>query len=445
MTTASVDHLSQHLHAARSFPLIRREGAVSMVSSLGIECVGPPCAMGESCTITTLEGRAVDAEVVAIKGASVTLLPYGDCSGVTVGNTVTAQASVSLLPAGRGLLGRVVDAFGQPLDGRLLEQADRKVPLHAAPINPLQRSRVDKPLHTGLRCIDALLPLGRGQRVGIFAGSGVGKSSLLAMLAKNVSCDVNVIALIGERGREVEEFVSSTLSAEARAKTVVVVATPEHSAVVRSRAAYAATAIAEDFRSQGAHVLFLMDSVTRFAMARREIDLAAGQPPATRGYTPSVFSAIPALCERGGGLRDSGSITSLFTVLVEGDDHDEPVADILRSSLDGHIVLSKDLANEGHYPAIDVLRSVSRLESNLLDAQALKDARALRALMAIHQRHREMVDMGLYKSGANPELDRALSRWPQIKAFLVQAAQDVSNKAQTESALRKLVTVGSSS
>jgi flagellum-specific ATP synthase len=285
--------------------------------------------------------------------------------------------------------------------------------------------------------LDSLLPLGRGQRMGIFAGSGVGKSSLLGMLASHVGSDLAVIALIGERGREVRDFLETRLSPEARRRTVMVVATAEQPAVVRARAAHTATSIAEYFRDQGRDVLLMMDSVTRFAMARREIDLAAGQPPTARGYTPSVFSAIPALCERCGGLEGGGSITALYTVLVEGDDVNEPVADALRATLDGHVVLSRDLAHEGHFPAIDVLHSVSRLDRDLLSPEDQRDARMLRGLLAIHSRQREMVEMGLYKSGTNAKLDLALKCWDDITVFLRQGEVERSSRDETRKALQR--------
>jgi flagellum-specific ATP synthase len=278
--------------------------------------------------------------------------------------------------------------------------------------------------------------------MGIFAGSGVGKSSLLGMLARNLTADIAVIAMIGERGREVQDFIQKRLTAEARQRTVIVVATAEQPAVVRARAAYTATSIAEYFREQGRHVLLLMDSVTRFAMARREIDLAAGQPPTARGYTPSVLTAIPALCERCGRIDGSGSITALYSVLVEGDDFNEPVSDALRATLDGHLMLSRDLANEGHFPAIDVLHSVSRLDADLLPPRARENAQRLRSLLAVHRRQHEMVDMGLYKAGSNAQLDLALANWERITAFLRQDHAEHSSTLQTQAALAQALAAG---
>ncbi len=417
----------------------RRTGRVTRVTDLGIESLGPAVALGEVCEIALDDGDHIQAEVVALHDHRLTLMPYGPCKGLTVGAEVVALDTQPSIPVGPGLLGQVVDAFARPLSDHAIGGVRVEMPLHPEPLNALRREPVRTQLHTGIRAIDALLPVGLGQRLGIFSGSGVGKSSLLGMLARNMSADVAVIALIGERGREVQEFLERRLSSEARRKSVVVVATAEQPAVVRARAAYAATSIAEYFRAQGQHVLLMMDSVTRYAMARREIDLAAGQPPTSRGYTPSVFSAIPALCERCGGLQGQGSITALYTVLVEGDDVHEPVADALRATLDGHIMLSRELANEGHYPSIDVLQSVSRLDGSLLSPADQRLAQELRSLLAVHRRQREMVDMGLYKPGSNPKLDRALAAWDGITAFLRQRADEDVPRGSSREQLQQIL------
>lgn len=420
--------------ALAQLPLYRRVGRVTRVTDLGVESSGPAVALGDICELRTPEGEHIEAEVVAIHDQRVTLMPYGHCKGLVVGTEVLALDTQPSVHVGPGLLGQVVDAFARPLQG-IPPGPTREMPLHPAPLNPLARMPITESVETGIRAIDAMLPLGRGQRMGIFAGSGVGKSSLLGMLARNLTADVAVIALIGERGREVQEFIDKRLSPSALARTVLVVATAEQPAVVRARAAHTATTIAEYFRAEGQHVLLMMDSVTRFAMARREIDLAAGQPPTARGYTPSVFSAIPSLCERCGGLRGMGSITALYTVLVEGDDMNEPVADSLRATLDGHIVLSRDLASGGHYPAIDVLSSVSRLDADLLDASDHEMAQQLRSLLAVHKRQHDMVDMGLYKAGSNPSLDHALQNWDRINGFLQQPTSGRSTLTETRTAL----------
>ena len=416
---------------AQDFPVHRWTGRVTRVQSIGVESLGPKAALGDLCEIRWGVGRSANAEVVALRDGRVTLMPYEDTKGLTVGAEVVALGKPPSLPVGAALLGRVVDAFGSPLDGRPAPVLKQHLPLRAKPMNPLLRQSIKELMPTGVRVIDGLLPMGRGQRMGIFAGSGIGKSSLMGMLARNVQADVNVVALIGERGREVQDFLEQCLSSEALKRTVVVVATSDEAAVIRARAAYAATTIAEYFRDLGKHVFLLMDSVTRFAMARREIDLAAGQPPTARGYTPSVFAEIPALCERCGSLSGGGSITAMYTVLVEGDDHNEPIADTLRSTLDGQIVLSRDMANEGHYPAVDLLRSISRLERQLTRPDQFASAQRFRSLLAVHQRHREMVDMGLYKLGTNAELDQALARMPQITNFLRQGLTEESSTEKT--------------
>jgi len=420
--------------ALNDWPLHRRLGRVSRVSELAVESIGPAMALGEVCSLK-VPGGEIEAEVVAIDDERVTLMPYGPCKGLVAGTEVVALGMQPSVTVGPSLLGQVVDAFAKPLDGAVMAQTPDRATLHPAPLNPMARASIDVAVETGIRAIDALLPLGRGQRLGIFAGSGVGKSSLLGMLARQVSADVAVIALIGERGREVGDFLRNQLSPEARARTVVVVATADQPAVVRARAAHTATSIAEHFRDAGRHVMLMMDSITRFAMARRDIDLAAGQPPTARGYTPSVFSAIPALCERCGGLSERGSITALYTVLVEGDDFNEPVADALRATLDGHIVLSRELANEGHFPAIDVLQSISRLDRELLSEEDAGRARALRGLLAAHKRQHDMVDMGLYKAGSNAKLDLALRNWDRITAFLRQGPEERASRDDTRAAL----------
>jgi flagellum-specific ATP synthase len=309
-------------------------------------------------------------------------------------------------------------------------------------MNPLTRPRIDTLIESGVRAIDCLLPLGRGQRMGIFAGSGVGKSTLLGMLARDVKADVNVIALIGERGREVREFIEKHLGTEGLKRSVLVVATSDQPALFRARAAYAATALAEHFRTEGKQVLLMMDSVTRFAMARREIGLAAGEPPTARGYTPSVFSEIPALCERCGSADSGGSITALYTVLVEGDDFNEPISDIVRGTLDGHIMLSRDLAHEGHFPAIDVLQSISRLAGDLVDDEDKETMRSTIELLSVYERNRQMVDMGAYKVGSNQVIDRAIQVYPAIRKVLQQSILESTPRSEAMTRLRAALAGG---
>ncbi|QHI99164.1 FliI/YscN family ATPase [Xylophilus rhododendri] len=421
--------------------LLRQFGTVRTLRGLAIEAEGPACAVGELCAIWPLgspwpdgrdtagppcagahagDGAATLAEVVGVRAGLVTLMPFGAVQGLAPGCTVQALGASGGVRVGDGLLGRVIDAFGAPLDGLAAPRTDRLVPLHAAPQNPMQRPRIASVLETGVRAIDGLLTLGRGQRVGIFAGSGVGKSTLLGMIARHVQADVNVIALIGERGREVREFIDRQLGPEGLARSVVVVASADQPALARIRAAHAAVAIAEHFRALGRHVVLTMDSVTRLAMARREVGLAAGEPPTARGYTPSVFAELPALCERCGTAPSGGSITALFTVLVEGDDFNEPISDTLRAVLDGHIVLSRQLAQRGQYPAVDVLQSASRVLGDIVGPHERALLQHAVRVLALLERNRQAVELGLYERGSNPELDHALAHEAPLREWLRQ-------------------------
>jgi flagellum-specific ATP synthase len=431
--------MQAYLDAVRHTPFMRRTGRVTHVANHSLESEGPAAAIGEVCEVVADHGGRVRAEVVGIKPGRLVLMPCGDLRGIGSGSEVIATGRLPQVAVGQGLLGRVIDAFGEPIDdgGPVAASAFRS--LHAAPVNPLTRPRIATLIETGVRAIDCLLPLGRGQRVGIFAGSGVGKSTLLGMLARDVRSDVNVIALIGERGREVREFIEKHLGTEGLRRSVVVVATSDQPALARTRAARAATAIAEHFREQGKQVLLMMDSITRFAMARREIGLAAGEPPTSRGYTPSVFAEIPALCERCGTTDSGGAITALYTVLVEGDDFNEPVSDILRATLDGHIVLSRELAQEGHFPAIDILQSTSRLATDLTDAveQALM-ASAVQ-LLSTYARNRQMIDMGAYRAGSNADIDSALQAMPALRKLLRQSVHEPMRRGDSMASLRSAV------
>ena len=409
-------------------PLTRRVGVVRQVSGLAIEASGPDCAVGEICTILTRGQAPLKAEVVGLRSGVVTLMPYAAAHGLAAGCEVVASGELAGIGVGDGLLGRVIDGFGEPLDGRPRPMTTERRPLKAAPINPMQRERIGRVLETGIRAIDTLTTLGHGQRVGIFAGSGVGKSTLLGAIARHVRADVNVIALIGERGREVREFVDEQLGAQGLARSIVVVATSDQPAVARLRAAYAALSIAEYFRDQGRQVLLTMDSITRFAMARREVGLSAGEPPTARGYTPSVFAMLPRLLERA-GTSPRGSITGLYTVLVEGDDLNEPIADSLRATLDGHIVLSRRLAQQAHYPAIDVLHSASRVMSDVASDAERMLARDAVATLALIEQYRQMVDIGAYTAGSNAALDQALLLRPALTAFLRQGGGGASRDA----------------
>lgn len=414
--------------------LMRRTGVVRQLRGQAIEADGPDVVLGEVCRVRCGNGSVLAAEVVGLQGGTVTLMPFGPARGLAVGCEVVADGNLATIGVGPSLLGRVIDGFGRALDGAPDPIGTVPRPLHAEPINPMRRPRIDTVLETGVRAIDVLLPLGRGQRMGIFAGSGIGKSTLLGMVARHVRADVNVIALIGERGREVKEFVDRHLGVEGLARSVVVVATADQPALARLRAACAALAIAEHFRGLGQQVLLTMDSITRCAMARREVGLAAGEAPTARGYTPSVFAELPQWCERCGTDASGGAITALFTVLVEGDDPNEPIADLLRATLDGHIVLSRDLAHRGQYPAIDVLQSASRLLPDLASAAEREQVLATRRILSLLERNRPMVEIGAHVPGVNGDLDRALALEPKLVAFLNQRDGGIARAA----ALRQL-------
>ncbi|MTV41458.1 FliI/YscN family ATPase [Duganella radicis] len=435
--------MQAYLDAVRAAELTRRVGRVLGISGQRIEASGPDAAIGEVCEVQAEPGvPPMLAEVVGVAPGRVILMPYGDTRGIGAGSPIVASGQPPGMRVGSALLGRVIDAFGVPIDGEAAPAAAEVRSLFAPPINPLTRPRIGTLLETGVRAIDTLLPLGCGQRVGIFAGSGVGKSTLLGMLARDVKADVNVIALIGERGREVREFVEKSLGAEGLKRSVVIVATSDQPALVRTRAAHAATAVAEYFRDQGKQVLLMMDSITRFAMARREIGLAAGEPPTARGYTPSVFSEIPALCERCGTTDSGGAITALYTVLVEGDDFNEPIADIVRATLDGHIMLSRTLAHEGHFPAIDVLQSASRLASDLASRDELELMSAAVELLATYERNRQMVEMGAYRAGSSAAIDRAIAVAPALREVLRQSVVESTARATALQRLRAAVNGG---
>lgn len=403
--------------------LTRPIGWVRRVQGLAIEAEGPRVHVGEMCHVLPRPGAGtapVLAEVVGLERGRVVLMPFGALEGVAAGSHVVALGEVARASVGAALLGRVIDAFGRPLDGQPAPATSEHWPLNAEAGNPMARPRVHRVLETGIRAVDALLTLGEGQRVGIFAGSGVGKSSLLGMITRHARADVNVIALIGERGREVREFVEEQLGVEGLRRSVVVVATADQPALARIRAAHAAVAIAGWFREQGRSVLLTMDSITRLAMARREVGLAAGEPATARGYTPSVFAELPRLCERCGTSPSGGAITALFTVLVEGDDLNEPIADTMRSLLDGHIVLSRELAQQGHHPAIDILRSASRLMGELAsDEECRLATEAIRHLAAL-DKGRQLVELGAYARGSNVTLDAALAAEAGLHAWLRQ-------------------------
>jgi len=430
--------LSASLERARGCRPMRHEGKVAQVIGLVVESFGPPASLGELAQIDCGGGRMVPAEVVGFREDRLLLMPLGNMEGIKPGSPVVATGRQLYVNVGPELLGRVVDGLGNPIDGKGPIINATRAPLEAPPPNPLTRQRITSPLPMGVRAMDGLLTCGQGQRLGIFAGSGVGKSTLLGMIAREAKADLNVIALIGERGREVREFLERDLGEEGLARSVVVVATSDQPALQRLKGAFVATAIAEHFRDQGANVILMMDSVTRFAMAQREVGLAIGEPPATKGYTPSVFALLPKLLERA-GTAEQGAITALYTVLVEGDDTNEPIADTVRGILDGHIILSRDLAAQNHYPAIDVLGSVSRVMTEIVPPEHLKAAGGLREMLAVFREARDLINIGAYQPGSNPQIDRAIALVPKINAFLKQA---VNEPVSYEEAIASLQALG---
>src|SRR5262245_59072237 len=435
--------LKRYVTAVRSAELARRSGRVSQFFGLVVESAGPDAFLGEVCEIYSRSQRQpIAAEVVGLKDGKVLLMPFGDLRGIAAGSEVIATGRPLAVPIGEGLLGRVVDAFGRPLDGKPLHGPSSASYLRLEPHNPLSRVRIRNVMETGVRCIDCLLTLGEGQRVGIFSGSGVGKSTLLGMIARNVRSDVNVIALIGERGREVLEFIERNLGPEGLRRSVVVVATSDQPALTRCRAAYTASAIAEHFRDRGREVLLIMDSITRFAMAQREISLAVGEPPTARGYTPSVFAALPRLLERAGTAEGKGATTALYTVLVEGDDINDPVADSMRAILDGHIVLSRELANHGHFPAIDLLNSSSRLLVDIVAPEERELVLKATAALSVTAKSRDLIDVGAYRAGSNPELDAALRILPDLNRLMCQAMNEVHARKDGMALLKNIFSGG---
>jgi flagellum-specific ATP synthase len=404
-------------------------GTVTGVRGLTVDVQGIDAAVGELVTIP-LAGATVDAEVVSVETAGsrvrLSCMPIGSTAGIRAGLPVHRTGASLTVPVGEELRGRVIDGLGNPIDGGPRLTRLPHVTVDGAPPNPLLRGRVDQPLSVGVRALDTLVPVGRGQRIGIFAGSGVGKSSLLSMIARSTEASVNVVALVGERGREVREFLENDLGPEGLARSVVVVATSDEPPMVRLRAAFVATRIAEWFRDQDRDVVLMMDSLTRVAMAQREVGLSAGEPPATRGYPPSVFALLPRLLERA-GPGERGSITGIYTVLVEGDDHNEPIGDAARSILDGHVALSRRLATSGHFPSIDVLESVSRVSGAVTSPEQSRAATALRRLLAAHRDARELIEIGAYVPGTNPDVDLARELSPAIEQFLRQPLAERSD------------------
>ncbi len=429
--------LSQYFHAVEQANSIRMEGDVVELVGLVIESRGPVAAIGDFCEIETRAGRRIRTQVIGFRAGRVLSMPLEDTGGLCLGDRIVARGGEGAIKASPELLGRVLDGFGNPMDGGPPLRRPIFQSLYSPPPSALSREHIDQRLPTGIRVIDGLLPCGKGQRIGIFGGSGVGKSTLLGSMARSSSAGVNVIALIGERNREVREFLEHDLGKEGMARSVVIVATSDQPAPLRVRACFVALAVAEFFRDQGEDVLLVMDSITRLAMAQREIGLAAGEPPSQKGYTPSVFSLLPKVCERAGNFA-RGSITGFFTVLVEGDDFNEPICDAVRSILDGHITLARELGAAGHYPAIQVLDSVSRLQSKLASPQEAEYARRIREALSTYRQSEDLINLGAYVSGSNPRIDSAIKARTDIIRFLRQGPRDVSPLTETMTRMESL-------
>lgn len=432
-------NLNRYYEAIERVPLNTLTGKVSQITGGVIQAIMPSCSVGSQCTIYSLDGRKKFlSEVVGFKHNKTLLMALGENRGIGPGSLVQINAFSSTVRVGKGLLGRVIDGLGNPLDekGPLILAEERS--LYGEASNPLDREVIHEPLSVGVRAIDALMTVGRGQRMAIMAGSGVGKSVLLGMMAKNTDADINVIALIGERGREVKEFIQEILGEEGLSRSVVVAVTSDQSPLLRMRGAFLATSIAEYFAAHNTDVLLMMDSVTRFAMAQREIGLSTGEPPTSKGYTPSVFSLLPKLLERAGNFESSGSVTGLYTVLVEGDDMDEPIADSVRSIVDGHIVLSRKIAQKAHFPAIDVLQSTSRVMKNIVDKEHLMSSNDFKEMLSIYREAEDLINIGAYKPGSNKKIDHAIQHIELINNFLKQSDANSTAYNSTVNTLKKI-------
>ena len=416
-------HLAPYFSQLAARPAWRWSGCVVEANGQTIEAEGPLCSVGECCEIVDSDGRRHRAEVIGFRGRHVVAMPVEATQGIRYGDTVMAMGTTPGIAVGEQMQGRILNALGAPIDGLAGVRAERVWPLDGAVPHPLERKPIKEPLQTGLRVLDGMLTVGRGQRVGIFGGSGVGKSTLIGMMTRNTAADITVVGLVGERGREVREFVEESIGEEGRKRSVVLVSTSDQSPLLRMRAAMAATATAEFYAARGKHVLLVLDSLTRYAMAAREIGLAAGEPPASKGYTPSVFARLAKLVERAGNF-ETGSITAFYTVLMEGDDQQDPVVDAVRSLLDGHVVLSRRMAAAGWYPPVDVLDSLSRLMPAVTTPEHRGRAAIVRRLLAAHARSEDLVRIGAYKAGTDEELDRAMRAMPWLRDFLEQESME---------------------
>lgn len=440
--TAHIDFQKYH-ETLRGFSPLRVHGKVTRVTGLIVEGHGPASSVGGQCLIyPRRSNHPIPAEVVGFRDSRILLMPLGEIRGIGPGSEIVSMEGRPVFSLDESILGRIIDGTGNPLDGGPPLSSRHEYPIYGKTINPLERARIDKPLALGIRSIDGLLTCARGQRMGIFSGSGVGKSVILGMIARNTEADVNVIALIGERGREVREFIERDLGEEGLRRSVVVAATSDQPPLIRIRGAFIATTIAEYFRDLGKHVILMVDSITRFCMSQREVGLAVGEPPTTKGYTPTVFNTLPKLMERAGCSNTGGSTTGLYAVLVEGDDLDDPIADAARSILDGHIVLSRDLATQGHYPAVDVLQSVSRLMKETVSGEHKKLATELIATLAVYRKSEDLINIGAYVTGSNPRIDHAIRMVNPINQFLQQSVDEKIDFEQTLKELHALFKKG---
>ena len=413
-------------------------GRISKVAGLVIESLGPGTRVGELCKIiSTEDGETYWAEVIGFNDNNVLLMPLGSTTGIKLGDRVESTGELPKAPVSPNLLGRILNGVGEPIDDKPPMMPEAYYPIHGTPINPMERTRINRIFSTGIRAIDGMLTCGIGQRIGVFAGSGVGKSTMLGMIARRSAADVNVISLVGERGRELSAFIENDLGPEGLKRSVIVISTSDNPPLIRMRAAMTATAIAEYFKDQGNDVLLMMDSVTRFAMAQREVGLSAGEPPSSKGYTPSVFAMLPQLLERAGSFQ-KGSITGIYTVLVEGDDMNEPIADAVRSILDGHIVLSRKLAAKNHYPAIDVLDSISRLMKQLVSAEQNQLAGKIRDFMATYTEAEDLINIGAYAGGSNPNIDQSIAFHEPIEEYLKQTLNEASDHQKAVEAMARI-------
>lgn len=435
-----VMNLDNYHNSLNQYPLTIQQGRVTQITGSVISAHLPTCSIGTQCFVYTLDKKTkYPAEVVGFNGQSALMMALADCHGVGPGSRIEIYANSSSVRVGHALLGRVINGVGEPLDGKGPISLSEERSLHGEVSNPLDREVIDTPLSVGVRAIDGLLTLGRGQRIGIMAGSGVGKSVLMGMMAKNTEADINVIALIGERGREVKEFIQDILGEEGLQRSVVIAVTSDQSPLLRMRGAFLATSIAEYFAHENNDVLLMMDSVTRFAMAQREVGLSTGEPPTSKGYTPSVFSLLPKLLERAGNFEDSGSVTGLYTVLVEGDDMDEPIADAVRSIVDGHVVLSRKIAQKAHFPAIDVLQSTSRVMKAIVDKDHQFSANEFKQILSTYREAEDLINIGAYKPGSNPKIDHAIQLIDVVNNFLRQSDDNATAYQTTLDTLKRIV------